>query len=78
MKIDSFLFTIKNLIGNIVFTIRETIKDIKNEKNKKRKPPSITKVISSMDEDDIFKGFEIEIEEEWLERGRTQNGKWKC
>lgn len=70
MKFDTVLFWIKNFVGNIVFSICEITKDVKTIiHNKKRKSPPITKVISNVDNDDIFRGFEIEIEEEWLERG---------
>lgn len=76
MKIDSILFLIKNFVGNMVFSICEIAKDIKTIiYNKKRKsPPPISKVISDVDNDEIFRGFEIEIEEEWLERGVAK--KW--
>lgn len=76
MKFDSVLFWMKNFVGNIVFSICEIAKDVKTiiHDKKRKSPPPITKVVSNVDNDDIFKGFEIEIEEEWLERGVAK--KW--
>lgn len=31
----------------------------------------------NIEDDDIFEGFEIEIEEEWFKRGVSKNGNWK-
>lgn len=74
MNLDSILFWIKNFIGNIVFSICEIVKDIKVLIHNKKTKPSTT---LDADNDEIFRGFEIEIEEEWLKRGITKNGKWK-
>lgn len=54
------------------------IRSLKKEEKKKPKAPLIKKVVSYVDDDEIFRGFEAEIEEEWLERGYGKNGKWKC
>ena len=70
MKINAIWLWIKKML----FPLTEIIKDIQNDK--KRKSPSIKTVVSKTD-DDVFRGFEIEIEEEWLERGVTKYGKWK-
>ena len=78
MKLDSFLFWIKKVVGDFVFSVCEVTKDIKTIISNKKKPPDISRVILEDNDDEIFKGFEIEIEEEWLERGYGKNGKWKC
>lgn len=77
MKLDSFLFWIKKIIGDFVFSVCEITKGIKTAINSNKKSSNVSKVILE-DDDEIFKGFEIEIEEEWLERGYGKNGKWKC
>lgn len=79
MKLDSILFWLKNFTGNLVFSVCEVVKDIRTIiHDKKRKSPPITTTIVNVDNDNVFRGFEIEIEEEWLERGITKYGKWKC
>lgn len=70
----------RNFLCKFITEFIDDIKKIRSlRKEEKRKPkvPSIKKVVSYIDDDDIFRGFEAEIEEEWLERGITINGKWK-
>lgn len=72
MKVNFLSKFIAEFIDDI-----KKIQKLKKEEKKKPKAPPIKRIISYVDDDEIFRGFEAEIEEEWLERGITKNGKWK-